>query len=804
MSEEKNGVSPFRNKEYLQSSSSQNNKFKKQVTSEDIAEFKKAFSDEDIESTRAFSAPTEEAPAPENVQSIAPAQSYTKNEELYAVQSIDIDAFLQSLGGTPMKEEKKQASAAPDASETIAFTIPKTQAKESASQRTRHFNLNDALKSKRKGAASKKSDLIKGVRVLSGSDAADEPILEHTPDEDEKENVLDSVNPENGQDLFEAVDNAVKKKKNFAKEARLKAQKRARKKKEEEVILTGKALIRSLSQKSGFEKIRLYICLGLLFVSLIFTVLPSFYSQGNALEGLFANGGRIYAVINIILLLPLIALFRREYVSALESLRDMNPNGNVVLFIVSLFVLLHDIVSLSLGTAGLNGVRMYTCFAIFTAAATCTGKYFKTRTALRSIITVMKSKTLQSVQPVENKADANALAIGITDKGDPNILYCAEVEMGDSLSSKISTKPHDSKFYTYSSIAVLVLGFVTALAIYISTKDAGSFLTVLLSSVCLCMPVTADTAEAVLGYFENLKFNSFGAAATEYEGIRSVGKANGVAMDISDIFTADVSAFRLAPGAFLDKTKAAVYASAVTIGANALTGKAFEEFMKQTGAEMPVTENVQYEEHLGYSAWVDGKRVLVGNREMLIQHSIPAPDEMTEKKYAKGKFVMYLVVEGQLTASFLVNYRVLSSIKKLAPDFNRTGLVLMLTSKEPFLTNKEIAKRLSVDTAGIKVLSTKASNIMNEYRRNKAMRISNGLVCSEKSRSLLPLVVGAHNLYTSEKFIYNVHLLGQIAGFVLIVLSLLLNMPIFFSPFTIILLQLIWSGGSYFLCTKRK
>ena len=42
MSKDKNSVSPFTDKEYLQSSSSANNKYKKQVTEEDIEKIKKA------------------------------------------------------------------------------------------------------------------------------------------------------------------------------------------------------------------------------------------------------------------------------------------------------------------------------------------------------------------------------------------------------------------------------------------------------------------------------------------------------------------------------------------------------------------------------------------------------------------------------------------------------------------------------------------------------------------------------------------------------------------------------------------
>lgn len=834
MSNDKNGISPFRNQEYLQSSSSKNNKYKKQVTAEDINEFAEAFSDDTTEKKgtdgkgffASFKAKQEKAPksAPSSqvkkptVKKVSAPQSSakpTEDEDLYAVQSVDIDAFLSSLGAspTPAKAEKisQKAEKNDDASHTKHFSLSKKPEKKKASERTQHFKLSDIARKEIKKSVPvphKSADIINSVRVLSENKPADEAILEAAPPEYGSENPLDSVNPQKGEDIFTAVDKAVKRRKNpssqgFTDNNLSAARKNAKRKKEEQTILTGKALRTSLIKNSKFNKVQLVFSLVMFFLTLIITVLPSFYSTGNALEPLFANGGRIYTLINILLLVPIVIVFFKKYASAVKSIVELRPNSDTVLLLVTLFVLVHDISAAVLHTSGLNGIKSYTLCAVFAAGVSALGDLFRNQTALRSLMTIMKAKSLQSVQPVENKADANSLASGITEKGEPNILYCAEVETGDNLTAGIGASKFENKYITYGTAAVLLSGLILSLIIYFKSRDGGLFLSTLLSCICLCTPLMSGTVRDINGYFENLRLNKLGAAATEHEGVRSVGKADAVAMDISDIFTAEVSRFRLVPGVHMEPNDAATFASSVTIGAKSLTGKCFSDFIKQLGIELPVAENVQYEENLGYSAWVDNKRVLVGNREMLIQHSIPVPSEKEEARYRKNKFVMYLVIEGQLTATFLVNYKVLSSIKKLSKDFNKTGLVLMLTSKEPCLSHIEIAKRLGLDAAGVKVLSTKGCGIINEYRSNKAMRISSGLVCTEKSRNLFPLVVGAHRLYVSDKFLFLIHLLGQGIGFLLLVLSYALNMPLFFNPFTIVLLHLLWSVGAYFLCTRR-
>ena len=143
---------------------------------------------------------------------------------------------------------------------------------------------------------------------------------------------------------------------------------------------------------------------------------------------------------------------------------------------------------------------------------------------------------------------------------------------------------------------------------------------------------------------------------------------------------------------------------------------------------------------------------------MLIQHSIPAPDEREERHYAGNKFVMYLVVDGRLTASFLVNYKALSSVKSLTGEFNKTGLVLLLTSREPFLDHKEIAKRLSLESAAVKVLSGKSEAIISSYRSSKSYSLKGSLVCSKAGSGLMSLVVNSYKLHICDRLLFGINI----------------------------------------------
>lgn len=786
MSDNNKGISPFKDPAFLKGSDKLH---RTKVSSKDINEFKKAFSDDEE---------TKHIPSLKKRVKKEAETSPATQEELYATPDVDIDAFFESITG------KKPAST--KAKSAAHNTAVKKDA--GSTQKTRSFSLNDSFKkrvSETVRLPGEEKNIKKNVRVLVKSTQSDRHILDILPDEEEKTNIIDVLGTQKGENIFEAVDKAVTKDTASAAFAAAveKRNETVKHNRDKKAINTGKALRASLIRQNKTRSLQLIFCLAAFIPCAVLTVLPSFYSEGNGLSFLFANGARVYSVINILLIVAMAGVFYKSIISGALSIKNLNPNSDSPLFVITLFILLHNLASLITGTAIADGTRIYTCFAAFAFTASCLAEYFNARTALGSLTAVMKGKRLQSIQPIENASDAVKISGGITDSKDVNILYSTEVEIGDSLTDTTGPRHSEGKFYSYSLAAVIVCAVILGILSFFTDGSIPHLFTVTIGVICFCSPVTVSAACSFLNYMTNYRLNRQGAAATSKEGIRLVGKAQGVAMDISDIFTAEVSSFRTVPGTLMKKSSAALITSAVLINAKTLIGKSFENFVSQTGAELPLTENVEYEEKLGFSAWVSGKRVLVGNREMLIQHSISVPDEREERHYAGNRFVMYLVVEGMLTASFLVNYKTLSSVRRLTDEFNKTGLVLLLTSNEPFLDYKETAKRLSLESAGVRILSGKAEKIVTAYTNSNVPSMTSGLICPKAGHGLLNLVVSAYNLYTSDKFLFNLHLAGQVIAFILLALGLIFNMPLFFSPFTIIFLELIWSACAYFITVQK-
>ena len=727
-------------------------------------------------------------------------------KELYEVPGLEmgIDELLESLGihvdvnelsvEEPQTDETEKTQVIGNLSSETAkedddgatrhFTLPEKAEEEKDMGSTRHFNLNstkpDRAEAEQKLKASRKN-LMQNFRVLSRK-RDDEAILEAIPTGDGKESMMDNIWAEDGEDLFDAVEKAERRKKRHSlKEEKKKA------------VISGKAAEEELKKTLKTQKLQL-ISLGVVFVlSLIVGFIPGILASADMPGEKLPSVG-VFALLNMLLLAVTVFISKDYYRSAATSLYYMVADGDTCLIIAAAFTFIQQLFTLVFQSKfDLASLKMFTAVAVFASAMRVLCDYFRTGTALRGIRTLMENDGISCISEVESRVDSAVLAHGLSEDGKPKLLYCAEADMKEGVVTDITSIKTEDKYYIYASIASVAVAFVSAVVYLIKTKDFPSFLMALTAGMAITLPVMCDTAASAMSYFRNMNLSKIGAAATSYETIREIGKSNAIIMDASDIFMGVVSKFKRVPSGRIAKSDSVVFAAATLKKAGSILSGCFDEIIGQMGITLPEAEDFAYEEKLGYSCWIADRRVLVGNRQMLIEHSIPAPTEYEEKQYAGKGSVMYVVVEGELVATFVISYRVLSKARKASAAFASTGLVLMLTSKEPCLTEQIVSSALGISVTKVKTVNAKGTGIVEKYRKNKAMRKSVGVFCSGKSGSLFALAAEAHRIYTANKLLFIIHIGSHAVAAAIMLLAALWNITAFMSPLFAIFYLLIWS-----------
>ena len=532
------------------------------------------------------------------------------------------------------------------------------------------------------------------------------------------------------------------------------------------------------------------------------SLLYSAYTPGGALEFLYGSGARIYTAVSLVLFLAA-AVFSRDIITdAFENIKQLRLNGASCVLIMTVFVLIHSIAALITGMTEFTGTVIYIPCSLFAFLAVSESRRMRFTTMNKTVCMLAKAGPLHGLQQVENSADAAALAYGIDDKGEPTIIYGADVDLPKDFEELFAPSKKSEKFYSYCCVAVLAAGFLFSLVQSILTKNVQSFATGLVGCICLCFPIMRDLVLEYIRSDINSKASVNGVAAFSFENSEKVGSANAVTVNADEIFEGKISKFRLVPGGHMALSDAVVYAASTLKETDCLIKDAFDDFIKESGIRLPAAEDIQYEEKLGYSCWIAGRRVLVGNREMLVQHSIDAPSEEEERSYSKNKTVMYVVVEGMIAATFIVTYPVLTRAKGSIRQFSKTGLVLMVNCCDPCLSEKYIAKRLGTEEAAIKLIGTKGAQIIKDYRNNKSIRQDTGLICALKSKSVLAVVDAAWLLYSGERSATIFSAAAALINLVLLVVFTLLKVSSVVGCFTAIALQAIWAAAICFLVEK--
>ena len=711
----------------------------------------------------------------------------------------NFDDLLKSLGITPISQMDAGDFPDEDYSQEIKLNIKQEDGYVPFSDET-------YLQSAQKEAKDKQNKkFMQNFRVLSKK-TEDRTLLESVPTGDSKGNVADRVRLEEGEDIFEAVERAQSRKKKGVFHAKGKSADdildKANKKKKEEVLMKAKELSGVLQNKLARQKIQL-VALGVLgFIMIILSFLPMLYTtEESPLNVLFKDGAKVYGVLNIALLVLAAGVGYDRLVAAVKSVKNITFDSNTGLLVLFAAVLVHQIVLIIRGQSADSNINLDNIYALFTMVIAILSESVKAKTALLNISTVVKSGVLESVHAVENKADSEVLLKGVSGKG--KALYCAQADTIRGLNGNLGVRPGEFKFYTFLHIGVLIASLAAGTVIMVRSRDVSLFVTAIVACICLCGPALCEFARTALLYRENKNLAAINAAVTAFDGIKIMENSSSVAMDASDIFIAKVSKFKAVRMSRMSVTNSATLTAALLKDTGSLLGECFDGYEETIDGDLPAAEELEYEPKLGYKGLVAGRRVMVGNRNMLLKNEIEAPTKQEERSYAGNKNCMYVVVDGELTATFLVSYDIIPTIRKAAASFARASLVLMLTTADPCITEKLVSLKLGADVSSVKILDDDASALMDEYRLNKSMRQTNCLVCSKYKKSIFALVMGAKLLYENDKFVLLMHVAGQCLAFAMLLAAVIVGVPAFFNPYVMILLQVIWSVLSVLFVSRR-
>ena len=211
--------------------------------------------------------------------------------------------------------------------------------------------------------------------------------------------------------------------------------------------------------------------------------------------------------------------------------------------------------------------------------------------------------------------------------------------------------------------------------------------------------------------------NSFISSVESLEG---VSDTNMVYLDSAQLFTSEtIHLYVLRTLGDFKIDDCIIDAASITYDAKIPLSNVFLNMILGDRKLLRKVDSLIYEDDMGLSAWVGGKRVLLGNRELLKTHGIEPPTREFEAKFkVDGREIVYLVNSGDIAAFFVVGYNADEEVLDMVQKLSDNKIGLLIRNSDSNLTVKKLSYIFDVEPEDILIVPKTLQAQCDKYTQN--------------------------------------------------------------------------------------
>lgn len=543
----------------------------------------------------------------------------------------------------------------------------------------------------------------------------------------------------------------------------------------------------------------------LLMTGLLETVLL-FISVVVAITGAPPLDPILYVAMNGAILLLMMMFNHRMVGGGIASLFRLQADSDSAVSAASLFVLLHTALQFFNPSAVSAGnVEILTSVAGMALLLGAAGKQMRIGRIVENFRFVSYRGDKYAAHVIEDRDTAVEVGRAAVALGDPLVAYYKKT--GFLTGFLEHSYAEDGCDRTLRLFVPSVMGISLAGAVVYGLVS-GNWLnaaTLFVAAVCLSSPIAAVTA----GNFPLLRASKRvlrrGGMLSGWEAVRQYGDMHALTVDAQDLFPSEsvrLHGIKTFSGTRIDE--AIMDAAAVSIRAGGPLSNVFRRVIENKVDILQDVDTLVYEQDMGLSGWVGGRRVLVGSRRLLENHGVDVPSSDYEKRYMRdGRQLVYLSIAGELSAMFVVSYLADEGIARSLYELTRSGITVLVRTCDPNVTEDMICDLFDLDRYYVEILGAAAGRTYQRLtsgctEEEPAVLASNGriegmaaaLTCCRRLRKAVPLAAA-------------VQIVGGILGCVCgVFLMFYTGVPL--PPLYILAYLLVWTMLSWVLPLFRR
>ncbi|MBR3610926.1 MAG: cation-translocating P-type ATPase [Oscillospiraceae bacterium] len=227
--------------------------------------------------------------------------------------------------------------------------------------------------------------------------------------------------------------------------------------------------------------------------------------------------------------------------------------------------------------------------------------------------------------------------------------------------------------------------------------------------LCVASPFSATIAGALPVFRSCSALNEEGGMMAGGYTAETFAETDSVLLDIEQLFPeGSIILHGIKTFARGRIDEAILDAASVICSTRSTLGSIFVNVVQGDKKLLKPVDTIIYEDGMGLSAWVGGKRVLIGNRELMINHGIDIPSHDYENKYVgSGKDILYLANSGELTAMFVLSYHADKEVYRSLGIMAERGVRLVINCSDPNITTKKLSELFGYPENQLNLLSSK-------------------------------------------------------------------------------------------------
>jgi len=161
-------------------------------------------------------------------------------------------------------------------------------------------------------------------------------------------------------------------------------------------------------------------------------------------------------------------------------------------------------------------------------------------------------------------------------------------------------------------------------------------------------------------------------------------------------------------------------------------------------------ENYSYEDSMGLCGWINNKRILFGNRQLMINHNIEGmPPKSKEKDIiGRGKIAIYLSVSGNLAAMYIIKLKADPAIIRCLHSFTNDNISLIVKSIDSIVSVTRISRMFNIPEDMLKVISAEHYDYCKKIT-SPVPKISASVICNGTLSSFAKVISNIKTIHQS-------------------------------------------------------